>query len=176
MRLGLLLILLSMPLIELALLIKVGQWLGFWPTMLILVGTAIGGGLVLHHQGFVALNRMTEALREGRPPIEAAVDGAFIIIAGLLMITPGLITDTCGLLLLIPPLRHAIAGWLMRRMGTYVEVRTSRGHDGQEPGQTSQYRDDDGGAVIDGEFKRVDEPSSPKTGGKDQEPRPPERR
>lgn len=158
MRLGLLLVLLSLPLIELALLIKVGQWIGFWPTMLILIGTAIGGGLVLHQQGFAALNRMLAEMREGRPPIEAAVDGAFILFAGMLLITPGLITDTCGLLLLVSPLRRAFARWLLRRMGSFVEVRVGRGEERQGSRGPERYDRQDGGVVIEGEFKRVDEP------------------
>lgn len=177
MRLGLLLILLSLPLIELALLIKVGQWIGFWPTMLILVGTAIGGGLVLHQQGFAALNRLLSEMREGRPPIEAAVDGAFILFAGMLLITPGLITDTCGLLLLVPPLRRGFARWLLGRMDSYVEVRVGRSKDQDGSRGPERYDRQDGGVVIEGEYKRVDEPSSQRPPRPDTNPdrRPPGR-
>lgn len=177
MRLGLLLVLLSLPLIELALLIKVGQWIGFWPTMLILVGTAIGGGLVLHQQGFAALNRLLAEMREGRPPIEAAVDGAFILFAGMLLITPGLITDTCGLLLLVPPLRRAFARWLLGRIDTYVEVRTGRSDPQRESRGPERYDPHGGGVVIEGEYKRIDEPPSPPPPRSDADPhrRPPGR-
>jgi UPF0716 protein FxsA len=159
MQLGVLLVLLSLPLIELGLLIKVGQWIGFWPTILIIFGTAVAGTVVIQQQGLTAASRMMEAVRQGKPPVAAALDSSFVVLAGVLLITPGLICDTCGLLLLVPPLRAWFAQWAMRQMGVHVEVRMAR-HDSQDQRWQSPGQDvAEGGVVIEGEYERVDDPN-----------------
>ena len=166
MQIGILLICLAFPLLELAVLIKVGQWIGFWWTVLALAASAVAGGLLIQRQGFTALQRSLESAREGRPPLEPAVDSAFLMLAGLLFLVPGLITDAFGFLLLIPPLRRQFARWLLARMlaGATVHVHTSHGAERtaaesapRQPGSRPRGQ----GVVIEGEWERVDEPPKP---------------
>jgi len=106
------LIFVAFPLIEIAVLIKVGQAIGFWPTMLLLIAAAVLGSIVIREQGLSMVGRAFDAMREGRIPLEPMLDSYVVIMAGLLLIIPGLVSDVIGLLLLIPPLRH----WCIRAM------------------------------------------------------------
>jgi UPF0716 protein FxsA len=163
-RIVLFLLFVAIPLLELALLIKFGQSLGFWPTLGLVVGTALIGAKLLHDQGFAALNSANEAIRAGRPPLEAVVEGVFIIAAGALLISPGLMTDTLGILLLIPPLRRAIAKWSLARLLATSDFEIAIfGEDiikpaDQDPaGAARRTRGQPGPEVIEGEFERLDE-------------------
>jgi UPF0716 protein FxsA len=106
----------AMPFVELALLIYLGQLLGFWPTIVIVIVTAVIGAFVLQRQGLQTMRRISQAMASGEPPIEPVVDGFFIAIAGAFLLTPGVITDGIGLALLVPPVRRAVARWGFSRM------------------------------------------------------------
>ncbi len=171
MRLVLLAVFIVFPLLEIALLVKLGAVLGFWPTFGLVIGTAILGSSVLHHQGFAVLRRSQEALAEGHPPIGPVVDGVFLLIAGLFLIAPGLITDSFGLLLLVPPVRRAIARWSFRTVlangkvsgSVFKQTRESRwrktgpasGPVNERPRPPGRHTSES--QVIDGEFERIDE-------------------
>lgn len=170
MRLVLLLVLVAVPLIEISLLIKAGQLLGVWPTLGLVIGTAILGSTVLRWQGLGVLQRASDALDSGRPPIEPVVDGVFLLLAGAFLISPGLLTDLLGLVLLIPPVRRGIARWAFARFLTsgdvHVEIFSRRTRPGSPPRSTPSGD----GSVIEGEFERLDEttagrgPADPDTG------------
>ncbi len=164
MRLALFLVFLAVPLVELALLIKLGQWIGFWPTLGIVVATAIIGATILHRQGVATLRRAVEMTERGAAPMEPALDGIFLLLAGVLMLTPGLITDLTGILLLIPPIRQAIAhrvfATLMRRATVEVHVaRRSRAQrqDPWPPQDKPSAPGRDDSTIIEGEFQRIDD-------------------
>jgi UPF0716 protein FxsA len=166
MTLALLIVLIAVPLLEIAVMIKVGQWIGFWPSLGIVVGTFMLGASVLASSGLSSAIRVQDALLKGAPPVPAMLDGALLAFAGILLATPGFIADTIGLLLLLPPLRSLTAGWLATRAFVQPEVHMSRGTfrtSGQEkPFENDQqpFGDGDGkgsGPVIDGEFERLDE-------------------
>ncbi len=99
------------PLVEIAVLIKVGEAIGFWPTMLLLIAASLLGSIVIREQGLSVVGRAFDAMRDGRLPLEPMLDSYVVIMAGLLLIIPGLISDAIGLLLLLAPLRR----WLIRR-------------------------------------------------------------
>jgi UPF0716 protein FxsA len=101
------------PIVELYLIIQVGQLIGVVPTLLLLVADAVLGALLLRHQGRGAWQRFNRALQERRFPGREVADGLMIAIGGTLLLTPGFITDVFGLILLIPPTR-AIVRRLMR--------------------------------------------------------------
>ncbi len=106
------------PIIELYVIIKVGGSIGTGPTIFLLLLDSILGSLLLRSQGrsaWVALNR---ALAESRIPAKEVLDGVLIIFGGALLLTPGFITDIFGLLLLIPPTRAIVRGFLKRFVGT----------------------------------------------------------
>jgi UPF0716 protein FxsA len=169
MRLTLLLVFIAVPLLEIAILIKLGQWLGFWSAFAIVVLTAVVGTTVLHRQGLQTLLKVQQALAAGRPPIGPVVDGAMLIAAGLLLLTPGLVTDSLGLLLLVPGVRGSLARWgleqLKRRGLMHVHVFRERREprpesgspSGPEPGPRPPRPPSGDGPVIEGEFERLDE-------------------
>jgi UPF0716 protein FxsA len=102
------------PIAELYVIIQVGELIGLWPTLALLLLDAIGGSLLLKHQGRGAWRRFNEALAQRRFPGREVVDGVLIVIGGTLLVSPGFITDIFGLFLLIPPTR-ALARAVLRR-------------------------------------------------------------
>ncbi|HEX2391569.1 MAG TPA: FxsA family protein [Solirubrobacterales bacterium] len=102
------------PIAELFVIIKVGELIGVWPTLALLLADALLGSLLLRHQGRGAWRRFSEALAQRRFPGTEVADGVLIVVGGTLLLTPGFITDVFGLFLLIPPTR-AIARGLLRR-------------------------------------------------------------
>jgi UPF0716 protein FxsA len=141
MRLGLLLIFAAIPFLEIALMIKVGQTLGFWPTLAMIVASAVLGTYVLYEQGFQVLGRAMDAMGRGKPPVGPVVDGLFVALAGLLLIVPGFLTDVFGLALLVPRVRHAFAAFSIRKVLRSAEMRGfvfgSKAHNGANGGSGS---------------------------------------
>jgi UPF0716 protein FxsA len=118
----------ALPLADLVLLLRVGGLLGFWPTCGLVVLTGIVGAWLARRQGVRTLGRVRSELAAGRMPGEDLADGALILLAAALLVTPGFLTDLLGILLLVPPARRVIRGILgrhfQRRMVvTYVDVR-----------------------------------------------------
>ena len=156
------------PVLDLALLFKTGQVIGGWATLALVVGTALTGAFIISRQSRSVVRRTLEAAAEGRPPVAPVLDGLFLLVAGALLLTPGLMTDVAALLLLVPPVRRAIARasvrWLMRRAQLRVEIYGA-GADGapEAPHRPPGIGD---GPVIEGEFERVDEkaPRPPRNG------------
>lgn len=147
----------ALPLIELALLIKTGQVIGFWATMGMVMGTGLLGAYILMRQSWTTVRRMQEAVAKGQPPVAPVVDGAFLVIAGALLITPGLISDTVALLLLIPPVRRAVARWLVRLAVRRAQVQVRVFEAGVRGSRDPQQASKGGGPIIEGEFERMDE-------------------
>ena len=115
MRLLLIVLFIVVPIAELALLIQVGQLIGVWWTIVLLIADAILGSWLLRSQGRAAWRRFNQALGGGRIPHREVVDGVLIIFGGALLLTPGFITDIFGLLFLIPPTRAVMRRLLVRR-------------------------------------------------------------
>lgn len=117
----LLLLFTVVPLIELILLVRLGSVIGVGPTILIVMCTGALGAWLARRQGLGILNRISDDLSAGRLPADALIDGLLILIAGALLLTPGLITDAVGFLLLVPQgrsvLRKAVVERLARRIG-----------------------------------------------------------
>lgn len=103
-----------LPIAEIYVIIQVGELIGVWPTVALLVLDAVGGSMLLKHQGRGAWRRFNEALAQRRFPGREVVDGVLIVIGGTLLVTPGFITDIVGLFFLIPPTR-ALARAVLRR-------------------------------------------------------------
>ncbi|MCB0292521.1 MAG: FxsA family protein, partial [Calditrichaeota bacterium] len=101
----LLFLFIAIPLAELALLVKLGEVLGFWPTIGLVIVTGILGASLAKAQGFMIYARIQQELAAGRMPTGELLDGLLILIGGIVLLTPGLLTDLCGFALLIPPLR-----------------------------------------------------------------------
>ena len=101
------------PIVELYVIIQVGQAIGVAPTLALLLADAVLGSLLLRQQGLGAWRRFNEAFAQRRFPAREIADGVLIVIGGTLLLTPGFVTDVFGLFLLIPPTR-AIARRLLR--------------------------------------------------------------
>ncbi len=109
------LVIAAVPLIELILLIEVGQHIGTLATIGLIAGTGIGGVLLARLQGIGMLARLRSDLTEGRPPAGPIVDGALILVAALALAVPGVLTDLAGVLLLVPAGRRLVRRFLRRR-------------------------------------------------------------
>ncbi len=116
MLLGLFVLFTLVPLVELYLLIQLGTYIGAVDTIAIVIGTGVAGGLLAKSQGLAVFDRIRAELNQGRLPAESLFDGLLILIAGSMLITPGLLTDGLGLLLLIPWSRKAFKSWLKGRI------------------------------------------------------------
>jgi UPF0716 protein FxsA len=96
--------------------IQVGQLIGVWWTIALLVADSILGSVLMRSQGRAAWRRFNEAVGSGRVPAREVLDGALVIFGGALLLTPGFITDILGLILLIPPTRALVRAVLARRL------------------------------------------------------------
>ena len=105
-----------MPILELAVLLKLHEVAGLGNTLAIVIITGFVGAFLARAQGVMVLAQIRRDLAEGKIPAPRLMDGVMILIAGALLITPGLITDTAGFLLLIPAVRSTIRAWLRRKL------------------------------------------------------------
>src|SRR2546421_1003228 len=156
-RLLLGLFLIALPVLELALLIKTGQAVGFWATLGMVVGAAVLGAVIMSRQGMSVARRTREAIAQGRPPVGPVLDGAFLLLAGALLITPGFISDLLGLALLVPPIRRKVGRWCVRRLveRAHVQIKVHEARSRGEPGPPGEDRV--AGPVIEGDSERLGE-------------------
>ncbi len=129
----LVLLFIVVPILELYVIIQVGEAIGIWPTLLLLLLDAVAGSMLLRHQGRGAWRRFNEALAQRRFPGKEVADGLLIVVGGTLLLAPGFLTDIVGLFLLIPPTR-ALARKLLKRFTigriTVVGVSSAGGFGG----------------------------------------------
>jgi UPF0716 protein FxsA len=122
------------PLIELALLIPLGMRIGLWPTIGLVVGTALLGAFLGKSEGTKALDNIKRDLNEGELPADSLLDGLAVLVAGIFLVTPGVLTDVVALILLIPPARKPLRAIARKRFEkmlsqgsmTYISAQTSR--------------------------------------------------
>lgn len=117
------------PAIELYLLLLLGSWLGPGPTVAMLVAAGALGAWLVRSQGAGVLADLSATLQRGESPGEKLVEGALVILGGLLLVTPGVFTDLIGVAVLLPPVRRAVAPLVLRalaeqaaRSGTTVRL------------------------------------------------------
>jgi len=137
------LLLIGLPLAEIALLIEAGRLLGALPVLLLLLAAALAGGLLIRRQSVASVGAVRAALARNEAPTGALLDAACGFAAGLLLILPGFLSDLAALALLIRPLRHALARRLvgrdLRRRGGFAGAR--RPQPGAGPVIAGEYRD-----------------------------------
>ncbi len=146
MALFIFLALLGVPVIEIAVFIEIGGWIGLWPTLGLIVATAMAGTALLRQQGLSTLARARETVERGKMPVREVADGVCLLVAGALLLTPGFVTDAAGVLLLVPPVRHALLRWALARIvasGRFTVRASVRRGDG------------DVGDIIDGTYDVV---------------------
>jgi len=113
---GLLAAFIIMPILELSVLLKVHDAVGLTYTLGLVVLTGFIGAFLAKAQGLMVMGQIQRDLAEGRMPAPRLMDGVMILVAGVLLITPGLITDAVGFLLLVPATRLAIRTWLRNKL------------------------------------------------------------
>ena len=128
------------PLAELFVIIEIGSRIGYLYTILILILVSFGGAALAKRQGYSAMARIQEDFRQGRMPGDSLIDGALILSAALLLLTPGYITDAVGLLLLLPPVRLLVRRYARRRLQAAIDRRTLRFSPGGRPPEPEQRR------------------------------------
>lgn len=104
------------PLLELALLVQMGQWVGLWPTLILVFGTGVVGAALARSQGLRTLGAVQSEMAQGRLPGGALLDGLAVLVGGAFLLTPGLLTDVAGFTLLIPTTRRLVRGVVARRL------------------------------------------------------------
>jgi UPF0716 protein FxsA len=149
-----------LPVVEIYVLIRIGQTIGAWWTVLLLIGDGVLGSWLMKHQGSRAWAALTTALRSGRMPAKELADAGLILVGGTLLLTPGFVSDIFGLFLVLPftrPIaRRMLTGYLTRRFllgaggvtagaGSRSGTRSSTTGAGQSPGPDGVNR----GEVID---------------------------
>ena len=149
----LLLLFLIFPIAELYLLIEIGQRIGTISTLALIFLTALLGSALARRQGLGVLRRMQSEMAEGRLPASSMVDGVLILLAGAVLITPGVLTDLVGFLVLIPVTRGLIKAYLWKRIERAVKRGAARVHvDFGESGHPSAHRPDRAETRIHGEI------------------------
>jgi len=136
----------AIPVVEIYLLVQVGERIGALPTVGLVIFTAVLGVWLLRRQGLATLTQVQLAMAQGQLPAIPLLEGLLLLVAGALLLTPGFFTDTFGFLLMIPPLRRALAraalqqGW-WRMSGQFRQT-------GDEAAASR---------TIEGEFTRTEE-------------------
>ena len=138
------------PLIELAVIIKVGSLIGVFPTIALLILSAIVGISLVRREGLSTLMRAKQRSDAGESPEVEALESIIIALSGCLMVLPGFITDIIGICGLIPPLRRLLVHRIKKRVHIHTSGKTYEGYRADEPSASKKPH------VIEGEFERKD--------------------
>jgi UPF0716 protein FxsA len=152
-QMPLFLLFIFVPLVEIYFLIKVGNVIGAFPTVLVVVSTAIAGAWLLKQQGLATLMRFQASTAQGRVPAQEMAEGLALAFGGALLLTPGFVTDIIGFLCLIPITRKGIIRWLMRRM----KLKVMAGMDSMD----AEVRETRSSRTIEGDFVVKDKDRDP---------------
>ncbi|KAB0302504.1 membrane protein FxsA [Vibrio fortis] len=167
----LLLLFIFVPIIEIGLFIQVGGFLGLWPTIALVLVTAFVGASLVRSQGIQTLMSVQGRLQQGEMPAQQILEGVMLAVAGVLLLTPGFMTDALGMLVLLPAPRAAIAKKLMEKMvvknvsgGFQAGGHAGFGQSpfGEDPFNSGSFKQDPfdqskGGNTFEGEFEKKDD-------------------
>ena len=136
-----------MPVLEIYVIIQVGQVIGVWWTIALLIADAIFGSWLIKHEGARAWRDLRDALDQGRMPASELADGALILVGGTLMLAPGFVTDAFGILLILPftrpVFRRLLAAVVARRITVLDVTRPGPGGPGEGPVIRGEVIDED---------------------------------
>jgi UPF0716 protein FxsA len=144
-----------LPIVEIAILINVGEQIGGWYTVAIVILTAFAGAHLVRQQGLSTLMQAQQKMQAGTIPGQEMAEGLLLVIAGVLLVTPGFVTDGIGFLLSLPITRPLIAKGLVKHLSLKVVNPAFNGNfsEHQQPYSTQESED-----IIEGEFERKDKP------------------
>ena len=145
--------LLLLPFIEITLLIKVGQWLGFFYTLVLILLTAMIGMNLLRQQGISTLLKANEKMQQGSLPAAEMLEGILIAIGGVLFIIPGFFTDLLGFVCMIPYTRRLLVKQLIKNEMLATEKSPTMAFTSNFSGSFATPKNDD---IIEGQFSRDD--------------------
>ncbi len=151
----LLLLFICVPIIEIILFIQVGDFLGVWPTVTLVLVTAFVGASLVRSQGIQTLMSVQSRLQQGEMPAQQIVEGVMLAVAGVLLLTPGFMTDALGMLVLLPAPRAKIAQGLMKR----VKVNHISGSSFHAQGgfENNPFDSSNKGNTFEGEYETKDD-------------------
>jgi len=148
-----LLLLIVVPVVEIYFLIQVGGAIGAFPTVMLIIATAVLGAYLFRQQGMATFQRVQASLARGEIPATEMIEGAMLLVCGGLLLTPGFVTDAVGFACLVPALRRKLAlSILESSIVSNVSFQSGQGF--QQPNQDAGSDD-----IIEGEFTREDDPS-----------------
>ncbi|EOX3120573.1 FxsA family protein [Vibrio cholerae] len=150
----LLFLFIAVPVIEIALFIQVGGVLGVWPTIALVLLTAIVGTSLVRSQGLQTLLTVQQRLAQGQLPAQQILEGVMLAVAGVLLLTPGFFTDILGMLVLLPTPRAYLAKQLMSRVVVGNIHASGAGFEQPNP---FHDRANPNGTTYEGEFERKDD-------------------
>ncbi|MDF2154757.1 FxsA family protein [Vibrio sp. CAU 1672] len=159
----LLLAFIFVPIIEIGLFIQVGGFLGLWPTIALVLVTAFVGASLVRSQGLQTLVSVQSRLDQGEIPAQQIFEGVMLAVAGVLLLTPGFMTDALGMVVLLPAPRAAIAKYLMSKMVVKTVGGGFHGHySSQEPFEHDPFRrgpsdSQSNGHTFEGEYERKED-------------------
>ena len=136
----------AIPIAEIAVFIQAGERFGLWPTLGLIILTALLGTTLLRFQGLRTLQRVQESLSHGEMPIGEVFNGLCLLIAGALLITPGFLTDGFGFALFVPRIRQAIGSILAKVLMSQKSIHIKT----KAQGYSSQFNN--GNQVIDADY------------------------
>lgn len=162
----LLLLFIFVPIIEIGLFIQVGGFLGLWPTIALVLITAFVGASLVRSQGIQTLMSVQGRLQQGEMPAQQILEGVMLAVAGVLLLTPGFMTDALGMLVLLPAPRAMIAKKMMEKMvvtnmsgGFRAGGQAGFGQSpfGQDPFNRDPSDQSKDGNTFEGEFEKKDD-------------------
>ncbi|WP_074372230.1 FxsA family protein [Vibrio spartinae] len=143
----------AVPIIEIGLFIQVGGYLGLWPTIGLVLITAFAGASLVRSQGLQTLLTMQQRLQDGELPAQQILEGVLLAVAGVLLLTPGFMTDLMGMFVLLPRPRAILARKLMDKVVIQGNVQQPFGPRARGP----YDRESDRGNTYEGEYDRKDD-------------------
>ena len=147
-----------LPIVEIALLVNVGEQIGGWNTVAIVIITAFVGAYLVRQQGLTTLMQAQQKMQSGAMPGQEMAEGLLLVIAGVLLVTPGFVTDAIGFLFCLPISRPFIAKNLLKQLAVRIVSHGNATPFSEQRSANHAHRDAPGGDVIEGEFERKDEP------------------
>ena len=143
------------PIAEIALLINVSGEIGGWNTVALVIITAAAGAFLVKREGLATLHAAQAKMQQQQVPAKELMEGACLLVAGVLLVTPGFMTDIVGFLLVIPPTRKLIAAGAAKRFSANIVSQQNQSHFyAQQQHQNRTYQDD--GNTFEGEFRNHD--------------------
>ncbi len=148
----------AVPIVEIYLLIQVGEVIGAFPTILLVISTAVLGGFLLRQQGLSTLARYQQSVAQGQLPATQLLEGVFLLVGGVLLMTPGFFTDALGLLCLLPWSRRFMIARMIKRFHVRTFGASAQHSPSSHSPESAPTRETSSPATLEGEFIRKDEP------------------